>query len=125
MTTGPANAESSIALNFILFNAGRHLFGVEASQIRSGSLLTDEEATSFESLVHISGEANKSRQCLTVKGKVQDYNISVEAPLELCSIQAINIYPLPKLLKVRCKMPNLQALAIVKNQLILLVELTL
>ncbi len=124
MNSDSADQQDSATLKLVLFKAGRHRFGVEASRIRSSGILPDYAIPSIESLLSLSGdESGRHRQCLTVKGRNQDYELSVEAPLELCALPLEAIHPLPSAVTAVCTLSGLRALALVDTSLILLVDL--
>jgi hypothetical protein len=123
MITNTGQQQDS-TLELVLFKAGQYRFGVESASVRSSGELPGHHIASIESLLALSCSSGYSRRhCLTIKGNSQDYEISVAAPLELCSIPVEIIHPLPAVLSARCKLPGLRALAVCDNGLTLLVEL--
>ena len=124
MSSDSADQQDSATLELVLFKVGQHRFGVEASRIRSSGILPDYAIPSIESLLSLSGGENgRRRQCLTVKGRNQEYELSVEAPLELCALPLETIHPLPATVTAVCTLPGLRALALTDTSLILLVDL--
>lgn len=120
-TTHPPD---SVSLELVLFKAGPHFFGLEASRVRGSGPLPDYEVLSVESLLHLASDGMTSRrQCVTLKGAVQEYELSIEAPLELCRLSADRIHALPCAVTARCKLPGLRGLALTEAGLILLVDL--
>jgi len=117
------NDRSHATLELVLFKAGQHCFGVEASQVRGSQELPDHGISCIESLLSLSGDdTGNRRQCLTVKGDDQDYEISVAAPFELTAVPIEAIHPLPPAITARCKLPGLRGLAVTGAALTLLVD---
>lgn len=124
MNSGSHHLQGSDTIELVLFTSGQHRFGVEASRVRGSGILPDYAIPCVESLLSLSGgNTSHRRQCLTVKGSNHDYEISVEAPLELCAFPIETIHPLPAAVTALCKLPGLRALAMAKEGLILLVDL--
>lgn len=124
MNSDSADQQESATLELVLFKAGQHRFGVEASRIRSSGILPDYAIPSIEPLLSLpGGESGRHRLCLTVKGRNQDFELSVEAPLELCALPLETIHPLPAAVTAVCTLPGLRALALIETSLILLVDL--
>ena len=112
------------SLELVLFKAGQHCFGLEASRVRGSGEPSAPDIPTAESLLDLAGEITDSRRkCLTIKGDKQDYELSVAAPFELCAIPTEDIHPLPVALAVRCRLPGLRALAVTEHGLTLLVDL--
>ena len=124
MSSDSADQQDSATLELVLFKAGQHRIGVEASRVRGSGILPDYAIPAIESLLSLSGgESGRHRQCLTVKGRNQDFELSVEAPLELCALPLETIHPLPSAVTAVCTLPGLRALALADRSLILLVDL--
>ncbi len=112
------------ALELVLFKAGQHCFGLEASRVRRSGDASTPDIPTAESLLDLAGEVTDDRRkCLTIKGTDQDYELSVAAPFELCAIPIEAIHPLPFALAARCRLPGLRALAVTERGLTLLVDL--
>lgn len=112
------------ALTLVLFKVGQHRFGVEAASVRGSGGIPGDGVLPVESLLALPGGTDDGRrQNLTIKGDRQDYAVSVAAPLELGTIPAEAIHPLPVAITTRCRLPGLRALAVTDHDLILLVNL--
>jgi len=111
------------ALALVLFKVGQHCFGVEAASVRGSGGVPGDGVLPVESLLTLPGSTDDRRQSLTIKGDRQDYAISVAAPVELGTIPAEAVHPLPVAITARCRLPGLRALAVADHSLILLVVL--
>lgn len=116
--------QSGATLALVLFKAGQHQFGVEAASVRGSGGTAGDGIPSVESLLSLSGCILQGcRQNLIIKGDHQDYPLSVAAPVELCSIPAAAVHPLPLAITARCRLPGLRALAMPDHTLLLLIDL--
>jgi len=116
--------QDSAFLELVLFKAGQHRFGVEACRIRSSGPLPDYAIPPVEPLLSLAYDTpGAHRQCLTIKGDEQDYELSVAVPFELCKLPAEAIHPLPFAVTARCKLPGLRALAISPAECIPLIDI--
>lgn len=125
MTNGNDKHTSNMMLDLVVFRGGQHTFAVEATQIAASAQLSPEQTVpAIETLLSLSANSdNNQRLVIVVKKAQQNRVISVAAPLDLCSIPASAIHPLPALLAARCTLPGLRALTIFKQQLTLLITL--
>ena len=105
-------------LDVVLFTAGGWRVGLEARQVRGSrpapSATAAADVASLLGLPPV-GETSPACQCLALKPLPQQRNgdreIQVEGPVDLVSLPASVIHPLPALLAARTRLPGLRALA--------------
>lgn len=111
-------------LDVVLFTAGGWRVGLEARHVRgSRPAPSATDTADVASLLGLTptGETSAARQCLALKPLPQqqrnsDREIQVEAPVDLVSLPASLIHPLPPLLAARTCLPGLCALALPAEQ---------
>lgn len=126
MISDTIHQPGGVTLELVLFRAGPHFLGLEASRVSGSGPLLEYDVKSVESVLHLPSDGicmTSRRQCIKIKGASHEYELSVEAPLELCRISVDKIYSLPCAVTARCKLPGLRAFALAENGLILLVDL--
>jgi len=119
-------AAADATVDVAVFRVGGHLFGVEASQVRGSRPAGGDTAgvRDAETLLGFPASTQATtRQVLTIKGQPEDWELAVDAPLELRSLEAAAIHPLPDLVAARAGLRQLRALALVADGLMTLVDL--
>jgi len=113
------------ALDIVVFTAGGYRIGVEASQVRASHPMPPEGgATPTEFLLGLhAAAATGGEQVLVVKHAGADREVVVQGPVELHSVAATAIHPLPPLVAARTQLRGLRALALERQRLTLLVDL--
>jgi hypothetical protein len=113
-------------IDLVVFRAGGRLFGVEAAQVRESQPAgaAGAEAHDCEALIGVAASPRKApRLALTIKGETEDWRLAIDAPLELRSVPASSIHPLPDLVAVRTRLRLLRALAYAQDGLVYLLDL--
>lgn len=119
-------AASDATVDVVVFRVAGYLFGVEASQVRGSRPAGGDLAgvRSAEALLGFPASSRvAARRVLTIKGDPEDWQLAVDAPLELRRLEAAAIHPLPDLVAARADLHQLRALALVEDGLISLVDL--
>lgn len=118
----PAIAEESIELT--IFSAGSFQFGIESSQVRGSRLMPESDLLQIETILAIKEQtAELHRQTLIIKHPDGDYELSVSSPLQLCTLPASAIYPLPVAVTNRCTLPGLRAIGMIQGNFIMLLDI--
>ncbi len=116
------SAEDSIELT--IFSAGSFQFGIESSQVRGSRLMPESNLLRIETVLAIKDDRSElNRQTLIIKHPDGDYELSVSSPLQLCTLPASAIYPLPLAVTNRCTLPGLRAIGIIQNTTIMLLDI--
>ncbi len=123
-----SGAGEHTTLDVVLFNAGGWRAGFEARLVRSSRPAPlDADAEAIETRLGLAPSAvTLPRQSLELKQAQGTRELLVGTPVELASLSAASIHPLPPLLAARCKLPGLRALALEQDAqaVILLVAAT-
>ena len=115
-------AEDSIELT--IFSAGSFQFGIESSQVRGSRLTQEHNLLRIETILAIRDDRSElHRQTLIIKHPDGDYELSVSSPLQLCTVPASAIYPLPFAVTNRCTLPGLRAIGIIQSTTIMLLDI--
>lgn len=106
-------------LAIVSFAAGAHRFAVEARQI--DALVDDEAPTTMaiETLLGVPPIGEIRRRCL----RAGDYRVTVGEPVELRTLPADQLHPLPELVARRIGIDFVRALALEANGALLLLDL--
>ena len=97
---------------------------VIAAQVRGSGITCDEPPVDVESILGLENAmCRQARQILAIHGETRDSEISVTMPVDLCTLPAEMIHPLPQLLKARCGLPGLKAIAMTSSTGIPIVDL--
>ncbi len=124
MRSAPPEIKGNDCLDLVIFRAGNHQVAVIASQVRSSGVSVNDQAVEIESILGLEKPAAvQARQILTIKGDSGDSEISVAMPIDLCSLPAERIHPLPEALKARCRLPGLKAIAMTSSAGIPIIDL--
>lgn len=109
-----SGASEHATLDVVLFSAGGWRAGFEARLVRSSRpATTDAGGEEIETLLGLAPcAAALPRQSLQLKQAQGARELLVGAPVELASLPASRIHPLPPLLAARCKLHGLRALAL-------------
>ncbi|MDR3369135.1 hypothetical protein [Rhodoferax sp.] len=101
-------------LDVVLFSAGEWRAGFEARLVRSSRpALANASGKTIETQLGLAPPAGATpRQYLELKRAQDVREVLVGAPVELVTLPASSIYPLPPLLAARCKLHGLRALAL-------------
>ena len=124
----PPLAESCPELDLVLFGASGFRFGVEARRVVAArTAVGDEVLLPVEVLLGLGREPSsvRGRQVLRVGSPATALDVTVEGPVELLSVAASNVHPLPPLLAARTGLHGLRALAVTDGGILPLVELRL
>lgn len=111
-------------LEVVSFGAGGYRFAVEASQVKTQLPVRHEaEIAAVEQLLGLPGGASPgSRRTLLMKHPAGDYAVTVADPVELLTVRAEAIHPLPPLIAARNTLTGLRGLALVAEGVMLLVD---
>lgn len=112
-----SGASEHATLDVVLFSAGEWRAGFEARLVRSSRpAAADASGEEIETLLGLAPCATAlPRQSLLLKQAQGARELLVGAPVELASLPASRIHPLPPLLAARCKLHGLRALALTNN----------
>ncbi len=112
-----SGASEHATLDVVLFSAGGWRAGFEARLVRSSRpAAADADIDAIETLLGLAPcAAALPRQSLQLKQAQGARELLVGAPVELASLPASRIHPLPPLLAARCKLHGLRALALTNN----------
>lgn len=108
-------------LDLVLFSAGGWRVGLEARWVSSCRLVeTQAEGEVIETLLGLDAAAptlpTGTRQSLELKWLGGSREVLVSAPVELISLPASAIHPLPALLTWRTRLRGLRAIAVPEQQ---------
>jgi hypothetical protein len=121
-----ASGEAEVALDVVVFCVAGHRFGVEARWVRSSRPAGGDAVgvCEAEALFGFPASAQlTTRRVLTIKGQAEDWELAVDGPVELCSLDIAAIHPLPDLIAARTGLCLLRALALTEDGLTSLVDL--
>ena len=118
---------TATAIDVVLFSIGQWRMGVEAQQVRAShsaaqTLPSTHDVVLLSSLLGLP-TASAPVQLLQIKQATKDHAVQVNSPVDITSIPAQAIHPLPALLAARTQLPGLRALALDKHGLTLLLDL--
>lgn len=112
------------ALDIVTFRCGDWRVGGDAQQVRASrpAKAGDEALADLGGILGLPSGLTVA-QVLTIKTAAGDREIRVSGPVELRTVGAKNVYPLPPLLSARTALAGLRALVLEDGALTLLVDL--
>lgn len=126
MSTGGDCSSGTDSMELVFFSAAGLRFAVDASQIASSSLMSDDQIPPVETLLGFTTQdACGKRQTLLVRLEEGYMEFSAEGPVELSSISEDCFHPLPFAIRSRCGICGLRALLLVDSCCIPLVDLAM
>lgn len=118
--------EKTPALDVVAFMLGNQRFAIEATQVRT--LLPQQSDISAQPLEHLIRLPKvtipqTAQYNLLLKHPAGDYAVTVSAPVTLLSLDSSAIQPLPPLIAACSNIPSMRALAIIQDELIMLLDI--
>ncbi len=120
-------AVAGATIDLVVFRVAGHLFGVEACQVRGSRPADGNVSGMLDAECLLLGlppaPPVTTRWLLRIKGDPEDWELCVDAPLELCRLEAAAVHRLPDLVGARTGLRQLRALALSGKEVMSLVDL--